>query len=116
MTTRRFNRLATACAFALFACSSSSNPNSPGAQSDASTCDGPLCATDAGSSGGPGGPGDTSIPQGSEGGEAGIVTRTDLCPSGGPVSGPLPSGVAVAYDGAQSNDQIREVLEETEVT
>jgi hypothetical protein len=36
--------------------------------------------------------------------------RTDLCPSSGPVSGPLPSGVAVAYDGAQSNDQIRQLL------
>ena len=107
--TRRFNGLATACAFALLACSSSSNPNSPGTQSDASTCSGPSCAADAG---GPddGGPGDTSVPESSDGGEAGTVMRTDLCPSSGPVSGPLPSGVAVVYDGAQSNDSIVQVL------
>ena len=87
---------------ALLGCSSSGNPRSttplPG---DGSACDGTTCASQMagdGSTAGEGG--DDSSPG----------TRTDLCSSDGPVTGPLPNGTAIVVDLGQSSDIIGQLL------
>lgn len=97
-------RFSAALAVALFGCSSSKGSPKPDSGVDASACDGAGC-TQPPHDGGQGGAGGSAGSGGSSG------TFTNLCPNSGPVTGPLPSGVAIAFDlGPTSNDDIAQLL------